>query len=142
MRALLDSNVLLSAAIRPSGPPGLIVAALVERGAFELVLSPAIITEIETALAQPKIRRYVEVPGEALRWLADLSVLADVAADTGRAKGVCRDPDDDAVLSAAMEGRAAVIVSGDADLLALAEHEGIAIVTPRAFLKLITAERE
>ena len=34
------------------------------------------------------------------------------------------------------EGRADVIATGDADLLALEEHEGIAIVTPRAFLDL------
>jgi putative PIN family toxin of toxin-antitoxin system len=140
VRALLDSNVLLSAAIRPSGPPGRIVAALVEHDAFELVLSPAILAEVEAALALPKIRRYFEDPSEALRWLADLAVLSDIAADTGRAEGVCRDPDDDAVLSAALEGRAEVIVSGDADLLALEEHEGIAIVTPRDFLKLIAAD--
>ena len=49
---------------------------------------------------------------------------------------MCRDPEDDAVLSAAIEGRADVIVTGDADLLALEEHEGIAIVTPRAFFDL------
>jgi predicted nucleic acid-binding protein len=41
------------------------------------------------------------------------------------------------VLSTAIEGRADAIVTGDADLLVLEEHEGIAIVTPRAFLDLL-----
>lgn len=137
MRALLDANVLISAAIRPSGTPGLIISALLERDAFELVLSPSIVTEVEEALKLPKLRRYIGDPDEAVLWLADLGALADLANDTGRAKGVCRDPDDDAVVSAAVEGRAEVIVTGDADLLALEEYEGIEIVTPRAFLKMI-----
>ncbi len=137
MRALLDANVLISAVIRPSGTPGLIVAALVERDAFELVLSPGIVAEVEAALKLRKVRRYLREPDEALLWLADLAALADLTDDTGRAKGVCRDPADDAVLSAAIEGRADAIVTGDADLLVLEEHDGIAIVTPHAFLDLL-----
>ena len=50
--------------------------------------------------------------------------------DTGKVLGVCRDPADDMVLSAALEGRADIIVTGDRDLLALEEHEGIAIDLP------------
>jgi uncharacterized protein len=137
VRALLDANVLISAVIRPRGAPGLIITALLERDRFELVLSPRIVAEVEAALKLRKIRKYLREPDEALLWLADLAALADLADDTGRAKGVCRDPGDDAVLSAAIEGRADVIVTGDADLLVLEEHEGIAIVTPRAFLDLL-----
>lgn len=136
MRALLDANVLVSAVIRPRGTPGLVIAALLERDAFELVLSPRIVAEVEAALKLQKIRKHLREPEDALLWLADLAALADLADDTGRVKGVCRDPDDDAVLSAAVEGRANVIVTGDADLLALGEHEGIAILTPRAFFEL------
>jgi putative PIN family toxin of toxin-antitoxin system len=136
VRALLDANVLVSAVIRPRGTPGRIITALLGRDAFELVLSPRVVAEVEAAVKLKKIRKYLGEPDEALLWLADLAALADLADDTGRAKGVCRDPDDDAVLSAAIEGRADVIVTGDADLLALEEHEGIAIVTPRAFLDL------
>jgi putative PIN family toxin of toxin-antitoxin system len=137
VRALLDANVLISVAIRPNGSPGLIIAALLERDAFELVLSPSVIGEVEAALKLPKIRKYLKDAGEAVLWLVDLAALADLAGDTGRAKGICRDPDDDAVLSAGIEGRADVIVTGDADLLALEEYEGIPIVTPRAFLELV-----
>ncbi len=134
VRALLDANVLVSAAIRPSGPPGQIVTALLARQAFELVLSPAIIAEVEKALGLAKIRRYLREPDEALHWLADLVALADLVQDTGGVAGVCRDPADDVVLAAAVEGRAGAIVTGDADLLTLGEYEGIVIVTPRAFL--------
>lgn len=137
VRALLDANVIISAAIRPSGTPGIIVAMFLERDAFTLVLSPAILAEVEAALRLPKIRKYLREPEESHLWLADLAALADLADDTGRAKGVCRDPKDDAVLAAALEGRASVIVTGDDDLLSLEEYEGVAIVTPRAFVDLI-----
>jgi hypothetical protein len=45
-----------------------------------------------------------------------------------------RDPDDEAILATALEGRAEVIVTGDDDLLSLGQFEGIPIVKPRAFL--------
>jgi putative PIN family toxin of toxin-antitoxin system len=135
VRALLDANVLISAAIRPSGPPGQIVTALLAQR-FELVLSPGIIEEVETALALPKIRKYLREPDEALRWLADIVAVADLVQDTGKVVGVCRDRADDAVLAAAVEGRVSVIVTGDDDLLALGEYAGMIIVPPRRFLDL------
>lgn len=137
VRALLDANVLISAAIRPSGPPGQIVTALLAQ-TFELVLSPGIIEEVETALALPKIRKYLREADEALRWLADIVALADLVLDTGNVTGVCRDPGDDTVLAAAVEGRASAIVTGDDDLLTLREYNGIIIVAPRPFLDLIS----
>jgi putative PIN family toxin of toxin-antitoxin system len=136
IRAVLDANVLISAAIRPSGPPGKIVTAFLARDMFELVISPIIAAEVEAALRLPKIRRYLREPNEALSWLVDLVALGDLVSDSGRVKGVCRDPDD-AILAAAIEGRARAIVTGDADLLALGAYEDIAIMTPRAFLDLI-----
>ena len=136
LRALLDANVLISAAIRPSGPPGQIVIALLAQR-FELILSPVIIEEVERALALPKVRKYLREPKEALRWLADIVAIADLVQDTGKVAGICRDPADDAVLAAAVEGRVGAIVTGDDDLLALGEYRGIEIVTPRRFLELI-----
>jgi putative PIN family toxin of toxin-antitoxin system len=53
---------------------------------------------------------------------------------TGAIRGVCRDPNDDMVLECAARSHADVIVSGDKDLLAVGEYEGIRILTPRAFL--------
>jgi putative PIN family toxin of toxin-antitoxin system len=137
IRALLDANVLISAAVRPSGTPGQITAALMSHQAFELVLSVQIVTEVERALKQARIRKYLREPKEAHLWLADIVAVADIVEDTGRVVGVCRDTEDDMVLAAAVEGRADAIVTGDRDLLALEEYEGIAIVNPRAFLDVL-----
>jgi hypothetical protein len=137
IRALLDANVLVSAAIRPGGTPGRIVAAFVSREAFELVLSPAIVAEAEAVLRMPKIRRYLHQPAEAVLWLADLVALAELVPDTGLVTGLCRDPDDEVVLAAAREGRVQVIVTGDEDLLTIRTNAGIAIVSPREFVGLL-----
>src|SRR5205823_13615559 len=47
----------------------------------------------------------------------------------------CRDPKDDKFLELAVSGRAELIVSGDADLLALNPFRGIPIVSPADFVR-------
>jgi predicted nucleic acid-binding protein len=47
------------------------------------------------------------------------------------------DPDDDKYLAAALDGRASLVVTGDPDLLALKQYEGVRIVNPRALLGLL-----
>jgi len=50
---------------------------------------------------------------------------------------VPRDPEDNAVLECALEGKAAFIITGDQDLLVLKEFQGIQIVRAREFLKIL-----
>ena len=50
---------------------------------------------------------------------------------------VPRDPDDNAVLECALEGKAQFIVSGDTDLLELKAFRGIEIVRAREFLDIL-----
>ncbi len=52
---------------------------------------------------------------------------------------VCRDPDDDYILAAAVNAGCDYLVTGDKDLLALKIFEGMKIVTPREFAELISA---
>ena len=53
--------------------------------------------------------------------------------------GVCRDPNDDMVLTCALVAQAASLVTPDKDLLVLQCYEGVAIVSPEAFLALLRA---
>ena len=98
--------------------------------------SPAILTEIQAVLHYPRLRRFVGVAEEATAWLLDVASLTDLVNDTNRAAGVCRDPSDDKYLSAAVEGRADYLVSGNRDLLHLGQHDLIAIVTPKSLLAM------
>ncbi|MCK6480574.1 MAG: putative toxin-antitoxin system toxin component, PIN family [Planctomycetes bacterium] len=136
LRAVLDANVLISALLRPAGPPGEILRRFLEEGAFELVLTPGIAAETARALAYPGIRKRLPAGFVPEDWVEDLALLAIVVED-GPAARVCRDPADDRYLAAAAAGGAVFLVTGDDDLLVLREHAGVLLVTPRQFLGVV-----
>jgi putative PIN family toxin of toxin-antitoxin system len=138
IRAVLDANVYVSAAVRPEGPPGLVIERFLRDGAFEIVMSQAIIDEVLRALAYPKVRKYVRPGLDPELWFEDIVVLSHLVSGERELKGVSKDPDDDKYIAAAMEGRAGFVVAGDSDLLDVKEYEGIRIISPRAFLDLIS----
>jgi hypothetical protein len=77
-------------------------------------------------LAQPERgRKRALRPGTVLGSNVDSAWLRRIAA--------CRDPDDDRFLESAVNGKVNVIVSGDADLLALDTFRVIPIITAGAF---------
>lgn len=137
VRAVLDANVYISAAVRAEGPPGQIIERFLRGGSFEIVMSQAIVDEVLRALNYPKGRKYIRPQLDAELWFEDIVVLAHFVAGDRQFAGVSRDPNDDKYIEAAIEGRAQFLVAGDADLLELKEYESIRIVTPRAFLDLL-----
>jgi hypothetical protein len=137
IRAVLDANVFVSAALRPEGPPGQLFSLLLRDDAFVLVMSPAIAAEIADALRYPAVRRCIRGGIDASQWLDSILLLADLVDDGTLPSRASADPDDDKYLHAAVAGRASVVVSGDQHLLDLNEYNGIPIVRPRAFLGLL-----
>ncbi len=136
-RTVLDANVYVSAAVHAEGPPGRIVESFLRKAAFEIVLSPAIVEEVLRALTYPKVRRLIRGDIRSELWFEDIVMLSELGAGELVLPGLCHDPDDDKSIAAAIEGNAAFVVTGDRQLLVLAEHEGVRIVTPRAFLDLL-----
>jgi predicted nucleic acid-binding protein len=76
----------------------------------------------------------VLIPSLFQDWLRDVLDSAELVSISERI-AACRDPKDDKFLEVAVSGRADLIVSGDADLLAINPFRGIPIVTPAAFLE-------
>jgi uncharacterized protein len=137
LRAVLDCNVYVSAIIRPEGPPGQIIERYLRASTFDVVMSPAIRDEVLAALAYPKVRKSLKRDVDPALCFEDIVLLARMVAGDHQVTGVSEDPDDDIYIAAALEGRCPYIVSGDPDLLTIGEHEGVRIVTPRAFLTLL-----
>lgn len=126
MRVLLDTNVLVSAFLLPDSIPRRVVDRCL--GSLELVTSPRLIDELESVLSRPKIAARTSpllTQGfiEAYRQTALLG-------DEGPALSVCRDPADDHVLATAVAAGAALLVTGDNDLLVLDPFGDVRIVTP------------
>lgn len=135
MRAVLDPNVIVSAVLAPSGVPARVLRRWVE-GAYELVVSPLLLKELERALGYPKVRRHVPAheAGELVALLRRDALLLDDPADPPALRST--DPGDDYLIALAATAKA-VIVSGDAHVLGLAD---VAPVYPPArFLALLDA---
>lgn len=129
MKAVLDTNILISAFVFPGGAPEFVYRAVLERR-IELVTSPPLLAEFgrvlgekfswEPPMVEAAVAQVARI-GTVVRPAKTLSVIAD-------------DPADDRVLEAASEGHAEVIVSGDRHLVRLRSWEGIRIVKAPALL--------
>jgi putative PIN family toxin of toxin-antitoxin system len=129
-RAVLDPGVLVSALITPTGRPAKLL--LSARGAeFDLVVSPLLLDELESVLQRKKFRRYVDLDSVAA-YLDLLRRDAELAADHKTPPPIrCKDPDDDYLIALAHSQNAA-LVSGDRNLLELADK--IPVFSPAEFL--------
>ena len=117
MRAVLDPNVVISAALSPGGSPARVLTAWLE-GHFEIIASTKLVDELDRALTYPKLRKRIpEDDAAALVRLIDHgSVMRE---DPSTPPAISRDPDDDYLIALAAENEA-VLVTGDRDLLSLA----------------------
>ena len=60
-RAVLDTNVLVSALITPDGASARLLLEF-RTGAFEVIVSPTLLAELRDVLSRPKFERYVSAP--------------------------------------------------------------------------------
>lgn len=136
MRAVLDPNVVISAALSPSGAPAQVLLSWLE-GRFESIASPQLVDELARALDYPKLRKRLrQEDAEALvRLVARGSVIRE---DVGDPPRLSPDPGDDYLVSLARESEA-VLVTGDSDLLSLAPE--LPVFTPRKFLAWLESQR-
>ncbi|MHB8070043.1 MAG: putative toxin-antitoxin system toxin component, PIN family [Desulfobaccales bacterium] len=142
IRVVLDTNVFVSALLVPDSPPARILELALE-GEVLLVLSPGIIREIGRVWQYPKIIKSLQKhrlsAEEVAAAVIKILKIAAITPGAEIASGVSPDPADDMVLSCAVEGKADFVVPGDRDLTDLEDYQGIRIVTPAAFVKLVAA---
>lgn len=132
MRAVLDPNVLIAAALSPQGTPAQLLRRWIA-GDYELIVSDLLLAELERAFSYPKLARRVD-GDDAAELIAGLRSAARLAPDPRAPSRRSPDPGDDYLLALA-ESERAVLVSGDQHLLGL---EGpLPIYSPRAFLQVL-----
>lgn len=120
---MADTNVLVSAILH-QGSPRRFLQQCVE-GRFTLVTSPVLLAELADVLGRPQFNLGVD---GARRAVAGIIHISDVVEPVSTFHAIQEDPDDDAVLHAAVDGKADCIVSGDKHLLKLEQFADIPIL--------------
>ena len=120
--AILDTSVLVSAFLFPDSIPGRVVS-LAEQGVYTAHFSEIIVEELKRSLRNPRLKKaYGHSDKEIQTWCVGLkSIGVHIRKTLPEIEPVCRDPDDDHVLAAAITVKAEYIVTGDKDLLVLAQ---------------------
>ena len=128
LRVVLDTNVLVSGFAYPGSVPGRIVATWLQ-GGLKVVLSHYILDEMVRVL--PRLKRIQMTPAE-IRDLADgVMFLAELVEPENTTQTDLRDPADQPVLATLISAKADYLITGDKDLLALANR--FPVLTPAAF---------
>lgn len=136
-RAVLDPGVLIAALLSRTGAPAGLFLAWLE-GRFDLIVSPALLDELDRVLGRPKFRRYLS-EGEARAYVAIFRRLARIVDDPAVEAGITPDPGDDYLVALARASGAHVLVSGDSHLTGL-KNPRPPVLTPRTFLEKLAEE--
>ncbi|MDZ7780360.1 MAG: putative toxin-antitoxin system toxin component, PIN family [Gemmatimonadota bacterium] len=133
MRVFLDTNVLVSA----FGTRGLCSDVFhVVLAEHQLVLGTTVLDELPHVLTR-KFRAAESLAREATDFLRQQAHVVEASTDVGFE---IRDPDDVPVVGEALAGQVDVLVTGDADILDVADTAPIRILSPRAFWESLRTE--
>lgn len=106
---------------------------------IKLILSEEILSEVKGVLLYPKIKkRHRLSPKDIGEFLEKTARISIITPEEAKIDQISEDPSDNKYLSAAVEGRADFIISGDRHLNELRIFQGIRILNPSGFLKLMT----
>jgi putative PIN family toxin of toxin-antitoxin system len=129
---VLDTNVLVSALLKRDSIPGQLLQAVWD-GNLELVLSEPLLTELRDVLNYPRIRKRLVANAIDSELFLELLPFFTTRMDPSGIEVSCpRDAADDMVLATFVAARAEWLVTGDEDLLVLADQ--FPILSPAAFV--------
>lgn len=129
-RIVIDTGVLISAALRPESVPALALEKALLH--FEVCVSDETLIELETVLLRPKFDSYaaMEVRRSFIAGFRQrvLNVSVDLTVSD------CPDPKDNKFLALAEVAEAEMIIASDPHLTDMHPWRGIPILPPAAFL--------
>lgn len=131
MRIVLDTNILISAALLGSSIPSKVLDEVLEK--HTLLASRESCAELADVIWREKLDPYT-TPEERRVFLNTFAEEVTIV-ETTETVSVCRDPGDNMMLELAVSGQADLIITGDKDLLVLNPFRKIRILTPSEFLK-------
>lgn len=135
---VIDTNVWISGLLSASGAPAQLTRQAVRNG--RPVFSAETFAELRERLWRPKFDRYITLE-QRKRFLLDLESIAcwTEVPPTIAGQPLCRDPADDKFLHLALAADANWLITGDQDLLVLADTataQGVRTLSPAEALRL------
>jgi hypothetical protein len=141
IRVVLDANIFVSTVLKSHSNPAK-VFQLAKEGKVTLISSKDIFSEVKTVLLYAKLRKLHRcAPKEIYEFVKRATRVSFIVPGTTKIHEITDDPADNKYLSAAIEGKADFIVSGDHHLKDLKTFQGIRILDPSTFLLLMTKGR-
>jgi putative PIN family toxin of toxin-antitoxin system len=133
VKVFLDTNILVAAFATRGLCADVVRTVLAEH---EWLVSETVLGELQRVLAD-KIGLPESGVRSIMRFVREQALVTAAAARAAPVE--VRDPDDNAVLSDALDASAEVLVTGDRDLLELEGIPGLRILNPRGFWGLVTS---
>jgi uncharacterized protein len=132
-RIVIDTNILVSFAIRPNPDFEKIFDHISSRGVS--LVSDDTLAEVFDVLSRDRFRKYIPLDQsiDYVEWYAGISEQVLITEHVN----ACRDPKDDKFLSVAVSGKADCIIAGDHDLLDMIKYNGIPVYRPAEFMRLL-----
>ena len=136
MRAVLDTNVVVSGLIWRASPRQVLDAARDKR--LTLYTSGVLLDELAEVLSRPHLASVIAENHTSPAFLMQrYGMLAQIVGPAQTARVVAKDIDDDAVIACALAAQADWIVSGDAHLLNLKHYQGMRIIDAAEALRAL-----
>jgi uncharacterized protein len=132
MKVVLDTSVLVSPLLKRDSVPGQLLQAVWD-GTLDLVLSEPLLTEPRAVLNDPKIRKRLVANAIDSELFLELLPFFTIQVDRSAVElARPRDDADEMVLATFVAGQAEWLVSGDEELLVLADQ--LPILSPVGFV--------
>lgn len=115
VRAVIDTNIWVSAILNPHGFPARI-RKYFEHGTFQVIVSESILEEIADVLNRPRIKVKYGIRDSDIH---ELLILIEERSEHVILLGnvnICRDKDDNAIIETAITGMAEYLVTRDDDI--------------------------
>lgn len=128
---VVDTNTLISGVLLSDSVPGQAVRKAIAEDV--MLMSEESLYELADVLSRKKFDRYLSVKDreEFVRLVLRVAEMVPIVT----AVHECRDESDNRILEVAVNGGAALIVSGDQDLLTLNPFRGIPVLKPGEYVQ-------
>jgi uncharacterized protein len=139
-KLVIDTNVLISALINPSGIPAKIFSEVVFSGKAQLYLSAEIIDEYILVINRPKFKKYQQFEHAALSLIMIIQEIA-IVDDPIERVSVIKDMSDNKFLSLAQHIDADYLVTGNWNDFKMVEFHNTRILTPSEYYTLADSRK-